>query len=471
MKGQPGENRTFTSDVYARKFIILAFSYLLFGLLLGVTGGFQYILPDFLKEIVSFQKTRPLHVYLVITWIFTAAQGAIYYFIPRVAQRQLKWPDGIRWHFFLQLGVSLLIISCFFAGKFGGREYLEFPPVIGGLVLLSWLPFAINFFATLRPNFKNAPLYVWSWSTGILFFYITVAESYLWLLDHFNNNLVRDITVQWKALGSMVGSWNMLVYGAAMYAMEKVSGNPKIARSKTAFALYFVGLTNLMFNWGHHTYIVPAAPWIKTVAYLISMTELLILGQIIWRMRRTIASARKNYHLVPFRLLSFADAWIFINLVLAILISIPAINQYTHGTHITVAHAMGATIGINTMLLLGIIFYVIRDSNPYAIQNRNGRTGTWMWITNFSLLIFFLSLVGSGLVRMFGKMNGGSFQTIMENSKPWFRAFSLSGVVLMAGLTALAVIAVRLLIRKTSPVRKEVFIEIRSGQMEEERLN
>src|SRR5688572_17622213 len=123
MKGIQPDNRSFGSDVYARRFIILAFSYLLFGLMLGVTGGFQYILPDFLKDVLNFQKTRPLHVYLVITWIFTAAQGAIYYFIPRVAGKELAWRDGIKWHFILQLAVSLLIITCFFMGKFGGREY------------------------------------------------------------------------------------------------------------------------------------------------------------------------------------------------------------------------------------------------------------------------------------------------------------------------------------------------------------
>ena len=79
--------------------IILAFSYLLFGLTIGVLGGFQYILPDFLKKALEFQKTRPLHVYLVITWIFTASQGALYYFLPRVASRNLWWKSGVQVHF------------------------------------------------------------------------------------------------------------------------------------------------------------------------------------------------------------------------------------------------------------------------------------------------------------------------------------------------------------------------------------
>ena len=66
------------SDRAAKAFLVLALSYLLFGLILGVISGFQYILPPFLKDRLSFQQTRPLHVYLVISWIFTGAQACIY---------------------------------------------------------------------------------------------------------------------------------------------------------------------------------------------------------------------------------------------------------------------------------------------------------------------------------------------------------------------------------------------------------
>ena len=233
--------------------------------------------------------------------------------------------------------------------------------------MLSWIPFTINFFFTLKPNYKTAPVYIWMWSTGIIFFFITMSESYLWLFDFFHTNIVRDVTVQWKALGSMVGSWNMLIYGTGMYVMEQTSGNSKPSRSPIAFFFYFLGLTNLMFNWGHHTYIVPAAPWIRNVAYFISMTELLILANIIWQWRKTMNEARKNYHRMPFRLLSYADAWILLNLTLAIIISVPAWNYYTHGTHITVAHAMSATIGINTMLPPCICFFYYQKRKTGSI--------------------------------------------------------------------------------------------------------
>jgi nitric oxide reductase subunit B len=444
------------TDRAAKAFLVFAMSYLLLGLLFGTLGGFQYLLPALWKDKLSFAKTRPLHVYLVISWIFSAAQAGIYYYLPRLTGRRLYWKRGPWVHLYMQSGITVLIITSFFMGRFGGREYLEFPPVFGFLIVLAWLPFVINFFFTLKPNFNTAPVYIWSWSTGIVFFFITLSESYLWVFDYFKTNIVRDITVQWKALGSMVGSWNMLVYGTAMFVMEKISGNTKTCRSRESFFLYFLGLANLMFNWGHHTYIVPAAPWVKTVSYVISMTELLILGHIIWQWKRTLTGAIKNYYSIPYRLLSYADLWIFLNLTLALIISVPAWNYYTHGTTITVAHAMGTTIGINTLLLFASVLYILKQEKPFSFEKKRRLFSSGILITNISLLVFWISLLGSGLVKIAGKLNNKTFSTIMEESKPFFRGFTFSGVFIMAGLLFLIMPAIRLLVKPRRTVATEV---------------
>lgn len=447
---QKSHTNSYKANKAAKAFLVLALSYLLFGLLLGVIGGFQYILPPLLKDQLSFRQTRPLHVYLIITWLFTAAQAGIYYYLPQVANRPIYWQKGIWWHFILQLVVSVSIVTCFFLGYFGGREYLEFPPLFGIFIFISWIPFAINFFFTLKPNFKTAPVYIWSWSAGILFFFITLSESYLWLFDFFGNNIVRDVTVQWKALGSMVGSWNMLIYGTGMYVMERTSGNDKPAQSPIAFFFYFLGLTNLLFNWGHHTYIVPAAPWVKTVAYVISMTELIILAYLIFQWRKTMDNARKSYHLVPYRLLSYADGWILLNLTLAIVISVPAWNYYTHGTHITVAHAMGTTIGINTMLLFGSIFFIAQHENPIATEKRKKMTGKGILIVNAALLIFWISLLASGIVKIISKLNNETFYSIMKKLEPWFKTFTYSGVMVFLGLLILIFTSLKAILAKNT---------------------
>ena len=415
-------------------FIVLGLSSLLIGLFFGSIGGLQYILPPFLKEQLSFQKTRPLHVYLVINFIFSTAAGCIYYFLPAATGKKLySLKLGII-QFSLQVFILLIIVSFFFAGKFSGREYLEFPPWISLIILGSWVLFMINFFKTIPLTFNHVPVYIWSWSTGLIFYFITMTEAHLWLLPYFNNNIVRDLTVQWKALGSMVGSWNMLVYGTSMFVMESISGDKKINQSKTAFFFYFLGLTNLMFNWGHHTYIVPSSPIVKEVSFIISMTELLILGKIIYNFRKSYIEAKLNFHHLPFRLLSFSDGWIFLNLLLAITISIPAINLYTHGTHITVAHAMGATIGINTMLLLGSVFFILDELNESLMEKLKKYFGFSIVLLNISLIIFWISLIGSGIAKSVDMQQKNFFAVIMDHLQPYFRVFTFSGIAVMLAL-------------------------------------
>ncbi len=423
-------------------FILLALGSLLLGLLFGAFSSLQYVFPSFLKEQLSFQKTRPLHVYLVINWIFCAATGGIYSYLPSLTERKLFSPKLAWLHFFLQAAVLIIVVSGFIAGIFGGREYLEFPPWVAVLIILSWIFFMINFFATLRPAFQNAPVYIWFWSTGLLFFLITICEAQLWVLPFFNNNIIRDVTVQWKAMGSMVGSWNMLVYGTAIFVMEKITGDKKISRSAIAFFFYFLGLANLMFNWGHHTYIVPASPVVKTVSYFISMTELVLLGNIIYSWRKSYLRAKQFNHHLSFALFSYADGWIFLNLVLALIISVPAINLYTHGTHITVAHAMGATIGINTLILLASLLFIAGSSAASLGDKIKKKIRFAIILINISLLVFWISMIGMGLSKINALQQGNGFYEIMDKLKPYFRIFSVSGIVMLA---ALAVVIILLL--------------------------
>jgi nitric oxide reductase subunit B len=435
-------------------FIMLGVSCLLLGLFFGSLGGLQYLLPPFLKEQLAFQKTRPLHVYLVIQFIFATAVGCIYYFLPLVAGRKL-YSDRLGWiHFILQSFILILVVCFFFAGKFSGREYLEFPPWISLIILGSWIIFMFNFFKTIPLSFNQVPVYVWSWSTGLIFFFITMTEAHLWLLPYFNNNIVRDLTVQWKALGSMVGAWNMLVYGTSMFVMEAISGDKKINASKTAFFFYFLGLTNLMFNWGHHTYIVPSSPLVKEVAFIISMTELLILGKIIYNFRKSYIEAKSKYHHLPFRFLSFADGWIFLNLILAILISVPQINFYTHGTHITVAHAMGATIGINTLLLLGSVFFIIDEIDPNIINKLKKYFGSIIVFINISLFVFWITLIASGIAKSIDMQQHNFFAVMMDHLQPYFKVFAASGIALMLGLLMILVPVFRILYNSLSDYRK-----------------
>jgi nitric oxide reductase subunit B len=175
------------------------------------------------------------------------------------------------------------------------------------------------------------------------------------------------------------------------------------------------------------------------------MTELLILGHIIWKWKKTVQAARKNAQHTAYRFLVYADTWIFLNLVLAIAISVPALNFYTHGTHITVAHAMGTTIGINTMLLMASVFYILNKEEEEGVTNSNRWINTGAIITNAALAVFWLALIISGMVKISSLLKKEGFAQMMNRSIPWFKLFAFSGAAIMIGLVILIIVTIRLL--------------------------
>ncbi len=416
-------------------FIFLSIIALLAGLFFGCLSAFQFVFPGFF-DLLPFYKNRPLHVSLVVSWIFLSAVGGIYYYLPKYCNLPLFSRKMAIVHVWMFVITGVLILTSYFFGKFGGREYWEFPVILAIPIFISWIIFAFNFFKTVLKKVGQWPVYLWMWATGICFFLMTFAESYLWVFPYFRNNLILELTVQWKAGGALVGSWNMLVYGTALFVMERIKGDQSMARSKLAFWMYLLGLTNLMFGWAHHIYIVPTAPWIRYLSYVISMSELLILSKIIWNWRSSLEQAKKDFYFLPFRFLVASDIWIFLNLLLAILISIPAVNVYTHGTHITVAHAMGSSIGINTMILLSSVIFIITDVTKYefsGVYKLIIRIG--FWLTNISLLVFLIFLIISGAEK--GKLiveNQLIFQEIMLKINPYLESFAWSGLAIFIGL-------------------------------------
>jgi nitric oxide reductase subunit B len=417
--------------ITSKKFIVAALVLLGMGLLFGILGAMQYCIPGFLKSGFSFEKIRPLHVSSVVFWIILGAVGAVQYYLYEYFRKEIRQPfSKIQLWLFLST-ISVILIS-YCIGVFGGREYWEFHPLLAMPLAAGWIAFLLHYLFSIR-SFRKQPVYVWMWLTGIVFFLFTFIESYLWLIPAFRKNIIADMTVQWKSYGSMVGSWNMLIYGCSIYLMDKISESDKYSTSRIAFLIFSLGLFNLMFNWGHHIYSLPTAPYIRYVSYAVSMTELLLLGRIIYQWKASLSTAKKYRHIVPYKFLLAADIWIFIMLAQAILMSVPALNLYTHGTHITVAHTMGTTIGINTMLLMAFVYDIFSGREQPLIKARLFKTGYYG--INISLFLFWSALVAAGIIRADWQMKTerDAFGGMIQQLLPFFIVFAITGITLAVG--------------------------------------
>ena len=429
-------------------FLIVALASLLLGILFGLLASLQYINSDFLKEYIAFNKMRPFHVTTVVSWIVLCATGSIYFFITHLEKITLYSQRLVKVHLIVFLLTGLGIYISFFIGKMEGREYLSYSPILTIPILLGWVLFGINYFKTITKRITEWPVYYWMWGTGIVFMIYHLCEAHLWVFPYFREYFIKDISVQWKSYGSFVGSWNMLVYGIAIYIMAKIKNDKSSAKNKTVFFFYFLGLTNLMFGWAHHTYLIPTQPWVRYVAYAISMTEWIVLGHIIYSWVKSLSKEHKDKYNMAYKFLKAADFWILINIILALLFSIPAINYFTHGTHITVAHSMGTTIGINTTILLASLFFITQKISPNNKTTSSFLTKNY-YIFNISLFLFFCTLIYAGIKRSnwmyFSK--DVLFSKMQDELHTTYIAFFVFGLCLVFSITSLSIVLLKRLMK------------------------
>ncbi len=318
--------------------------------------------PWFQSLGIDLRQLRPLHTTFAAAWIFLGAAAVVHHFL----QSQGGPPTaGDRWRLRIQVlawavaGAGILVTLSVQVGS--GREYMGFHPAFSVLILLGWVCYTWNFYRVTWRSFWTQPVYVTMWGVGLLFFMYTFVEQHAYLLPGIFADPLQDMRIQWKATGTLVGSFNLFVYGSAYYVGEKLSGDGRYAHSRTAYALLAVGLLNSFTNFGHHTYHLPQRAAVNWISFVVSMTEIVILARVMWELGQLVIH-RAVRLTSPCRASLLAGKWWTLAILFsAILISFPPLNSLIHGTYVVPGHAMGAMIGIDTMILLGAFFWMLGE--------------------------------------------------------------------------------------------------------------
>ena len=365
-------------------------------ILLTVFGGAMsalYYIPSVAIALndmgVQMTAMRPIHTAFASMWIFGASVAIAYHWMG-THHDGLSAADVLRFRIhtacWIVAGVGIFVTLLM--GISTGREYLGFHPVFSAILLFGWLCFAFNLLKRLKHGFWGQPIYVWFWTVGTLYFIYTFVEGHAYLLPGVFESPIRDLQVQWKSCGTLVGSFNFLMYGSLTYVGEKMSGDKRYAQSPVAFWLFGVGCLNSFTNYVHHTYHLPQTETVKWVAFIVSMMEVIILVKLMLDLGKLLANRKAD---APFcgrgGWLTQAKYWTVAMLFTSIVISVPTFNTLIHGTQLVMGHAMGATVGIDTLVLLGTSSWLVHELRGGAIRARLDAQ-----ITKVSLLLVSLSL-------------------------------------------------------------------------------
>ena len=369
----------------------------------GATAALHYVpgLSTWLNEQgFSLTQLRPVHTSFASLWIFGGSIAVIYHYLS-THHGGLDRSDRLRFRFhtvcWITAGAGILITLL--AGISSGREYLGFHPAFSVVLLAGWVAYAWSFLRRLKHGFWDQPIYVWFWTIGTLFFIYTFIEGHAYLLPGVFESPVRDLQVQWKSCGTLVGSFNFLMYGSLTYVGERLTGNRKYAQSPTAFWLFGVGCLNSFTNYAHHTYHLPQTHIVKWVAFIVSMMELVILLKVMVDLGGAVRQRRPAPFCGRASWLTSAKWWTGAMLASSILISIPSLNSVIHGTQVVVGHAMGTTIGIDTLVLLGAACWLIGEAGGEAVRPKLDcglQRMSIIWVSSLlAILVIWLTAAGT----------------------------------------------------------------------------
>lgn len=438
--------------------LILALCCCMGGMLIGVLGAGFYNMSGAEKILgLTFQQTRPLHTGLVVCWIFLAGiAGAYYFLISTYKPTNGSFYRRARLSFILWILAGIGFIGGILSNHFTGREYIPFNPIVSLLILGGWICFAINFFKTVKFKTGDTPVYIWMWSVSALLFIWTFIEAHLYLLPSLGSTPLMDMSIQWKSYGTLVGSFNLLVYGCVYFVAEKLFNCPDKARSNLAFALFFVGVLNTFTNYGHHTYHLPQSPYIKWISFVVSMLEILIFAKAcldIVRSSNMLSSCGRSK--TPALLFVFATIWTWAQLFVSILMSIPPINAFIHGTPVVTAHAMGTMIAIDSMMLWAVAYFVVSKTYPARAASLN-RPSIQYWVvaTNVFLFVFWGGIMLKGVSFGWERYTGQElfFTSVINQYYPAF--FAIVGLGLTLATMSMIMPCFRVLLSRTAGVSR-----------------
>ncbi len=367
--------------------------------------------PAFQSVGFDLRQLRPIHTTFASAWIFLGGMAVVHRYLMDHGG-EATWGDRRRLRIqvicWAVAGLGILITLLLKVGS--GREYVGFHPIFSVLILSGWLCYAWNFFRVVQPGFWDRPIYVTMWGVGTILFIYTFLEQHAYLLPGIWADPIQDLRVQWKATGTLVGAFNLFVYGSVIYIGERISGDPRYGHSPTAYALFGVGLLNSFTNFGHHSYHLPQSEAVKWIAFVVSMLEIIILVRAVSDLWALVRISEDEPFCATRACFVAAKYWSVAIVGSAVLISVPPLNAIIHGTYAVTGHAMGATIGIDTMILLGAVIWIVSEfltmrNGSDTRRSLRGRDIRWSVIglnLSVALLVSWLHVDGivTGVTRM-----------------------------------------------------------------------
>lgn len=443
-------------DQSTRTTVLLLFTaavfWLLAGSVLGMLASLKMHWPGLMADWswLTFGRVRPAHLNtMAYGWASQAGIGVMLWMTARLARTQLKFSRlclaaAIIWNVAVLLGTIGIL-----AGQSTSVEWLEFPPYVPPLLTAAFGLIMVATFATFA-NREEGHVYVSQWYLfGAVFWFPWLYMAANALIVLFPLTGVLQATVNWWFAHNVLGLWlTPIGLAAAYYLIPKVLGRPI-----HSYYLSIIGFWALAFFYNsagiHHLIGGPVPAWLITYSIVASVMMFIPVGTVAINHHMTMVGSFNILRYSPtLRFIVFGAMSYTAVSVQGSLQSLRTINEVTHFTHYTVAHAHLGIYAFFTMIMFGSMYYIVPrlTGGEWA--------SAWLirihfWSCAVGIGLYWIVLTWGGWYQ--GEMlNDASvpFMDIVNYMLPYLKARSWSGVLLTVGHTAFAVLLVLNLLRR-----------------------
>ncbi|MGC7873018.1 cbb3-type cytochrome c oxidase subunit I [Desulfosporosinus sp. SYSU MS00001] len=384
----------FLAQKISRRYCFTAVTLFALQSVVAVAGAIDLVIPD-LPSPIPFEFGRAIHLGLADLWPLIGTMGMVYYFITAELDREIYSPPLARWQYWIVVLFSLAIFTSLSFKIGNGREFLEGLPVLYMGICISLAFATYNLLRTLFMVKNNITPAAAIMTVGIIFLLLLLLPNTIF----YSNPIADEATKFW-----VVHLWEEMAFEltsagfiATFYVVSGLADRAKI--EKWLYLEASLAVIGGLYGTGHHYYWIgfPAA-WLA-IGFLVSIVEVIPVG-LLAHMTYTGLKSKKirsrREKLTLWLVLSSLFYHITGASLLGLLISIPWINLYMHGTYVTSGHAHLALFGsLGFVVLAGCYYILSRGSEPTLKGYKSGVLA--VILLNVGLLSMASALLTAGL--------------------------------------------------------------------------
>lgn len=426
------------ADMSTAQPVLLLMSFAVIWLVVGSVAGLIASIklhePDWLVDsaILTFGRMRSVHLNAVgYGWTSLAALGIATWMLPRLLRTPLRgarftYAGAVLWNIALMLGLYSIAI-----GVTDGMEWLEIPWQIGGLFAIGGALMGVPLLLML-PRAQVDHLYVSVWYIGAALFWFPV----LYLVAKFPGLHVgvQQATMNWWYGHNVLGYFfTPMALAAVYYFVPKVIGRPV-----QSYDLSLLGFWTLAFFYGqvgaHHLIGGPIPVWLVTLSIVQSV--MMVIPVIAFSVNQHLTmrghfSALKHSNTLRFVL--FGAMMYTVASVQGSMQALRTVNNVTHFTHFTVAHAHIGMYGFVAMVLFGAAYFAmprvldIEWPRPKLIKLHFG-------LVMAGFAVYVITLSAGGWLQGLALLDPARpFMESVTLTLPYLKGRSLGGLLMTAG--------------------------------------